>query len=267
VVWLNGTLVGVSKDSRLPAEWEVTGLLVPGDNLLAALVLRWSDATYLEDQDMWRLSGLHRDVHLAKVPAAASISDIRVKTPLNFSSSSSSRSINCGCDDWPVLEGAKLEVEVFLEVQEQQGVGAEGTRVTPVTRRAPGAAAVGRDRGGVGLNDGGGGWCYDVKIDLMTSQGEVLMGGVTCQVEKVRGIQGSEKGGRRTAREEGQRVGWRGGGGAFFCPGQRVWPGNLHGQNKMFWVTVPLGFCLTPCLTRLSWTMEGSWLGSCLCFN
>ena len=195
--------MGVSKDSRLPAEWEVTRLLVPGDNLLAALVLRWSDATYLEDQDMWRMSGLHRDVHLARVPAAASISDIRVTTPLSFTenSSSSSSSGGGGGGRWPILDGAKLEVEVFLEVHEQQGLVAEGTRVTrvtPVTTPEGAAAAAAAERGGVdqsggeggggSSNDGKGGvgWCYDVMIDLMTSEGELLIGGIKCEVHKVR---------------------------------------------------------------------------------
>lgn len=58
--WLNGHSVGYSQDSRLPAEFDVTGLLVPGKNALAVQVMKWSDGTYLEDQDMWWLSGIHR---------------------------------------------------------------------------------------------------------------------------------------------------------------------------------------------------------------
>ena len=58
--WLNGHPVGYSQDSRLPAEFDVSAVLVPGRNVLAVQVLKWSDGTYLEDQDMWRLSGIHR---------------------------------------------------------------------------------------------------------------------------------------------------------------------------------------------------------------
>ena len=60
--WLNGAFVGFSKDARTTAEFDVTALLRGGGqrNLLAVQVMRWSDATYLEDQDMWRLSGIHR---------------------------------------------------------------------------------------------------------------------------------------------------------------------------------------------------------------
>lgn len=60
--WLNGTALGYSQDSRLPAEWTVTSALAPAgqSNTLVLKVLKWSDGSYLEDQDMWRLPGLHR---------------------------------------------------------------------------------------------------------------------------------------------------------------------------------------------------------------
>ena len=64
-VWLNGTPVGYSQDSKLPAEFDVTASARPGRNLVCAQVVRWCDGSYLEDQDMWWLSGLFRDVTLA----------------------------------------------------------------------------------------------------------------------------------------------------------------------------------------------------------
>jgi beta-galactosidase len=63
-VWLNGELLGMSKDSRLPSEFDLTPHLVSGENVLAAMVVRWSDGTYLEDQDHWFMAGLYRDVYL-----------------------------------------------------------------------------------------------------------------------------------------------------------------------------------------------------------
>jgi beta-galactosidase len=63
-VWVNGKEVGYSQDSRLPAEFEITDFLVPGENLISALVFRFSDGSYLEDQDMWYLNGIFRDVYL-----------------------------------------------------------------------------------------------------------------------------------------------------------------------------------------------------------
>lgn len=67
-VWLNGAALGYSQDSRLPAEFDITAYLQPGENILAVAVYRWSDGSYLEDQDFWRLSGIFRDVTLWAVP-------------------------------------------------------------------------------------------------------------------------------------------------------------------------------------------------------
>ena len=67
-LWVNGEMVGYSQGSRLPAEFDVTPYIRYGENTLAARVYRWSDASYLEDQDFWRLSGIYRDVYLYAVP-------------------------------------------------------------------------------------------------------------------------------------------------------------------------------------------------------
>ena len=67
-LWINGRQVGYSQGSMTPAEFDVTSYLKAGQNVLAAEVYRWSDASYLEDQDMWRLSGIYRDVFLFAAP-------------------------------------------------------------------------------------------------------------------------------------------------------------------------------------------------------
>ncbi|ELV8716889.1 beta-galactosidase [Vibrio vulnificus] len=67
-LWCNGTWVGYSQDSRLPAEFDLTSHLVAGENTLAVMVMRWCDGSYLEDQDMWWLSGIFRDVTLLSKP-------------------------------------------------------------------------------------------------------------------------------------------------------------------------------------------------------
>ncbi len=63
-VWVNGRKTGYSQGSRTPAEFDISKHLVPGTNHIAVEVYRWSDASYLEDQDFWRLSGIFRDVYL-----------------------------------------------------------------------------------------------------------------------------------------------------------------------------------------------------------
>jgi beta-galactosidase len=67
-LWCNGEYVGYSQDSRLPAEFNLTPFLKVGENRLAVMVIRWSDGSYLEDQDMWWLSGIFRDVVLVTKP-------------------------------------------------------------------------------------------------------------------------------------------------------------------------------------------------------
>jgi beta-galactosidase len=83
-LWCNGHWIGYSQDSRLPAEFDLSAVLQPGENRLAVMVLRWCDGSYLEDQDMWRMSGIFRDVSLLHKPAAH-LSDIQLTTPLSDS--------------------------------------------------------------------------------------------------------------------------------------------------------------------------------------
>lgn len=103
--YLNGTFVGYSQDSRLPAEFEVTDLLNEGNqNVLAVQNMRFCDGSYLEDQDQWWLAGIHRDVFLYKTPQTR-IADFSV-TPHVLSSSLPAPSGNTG---------ATIDIEVCIE--------------------------------------------------------------------------------------------------------------------------------------------------------
>ncbi len=81
-VWVNGQEVGYSQDSRLPAEFDITDFVAPGKNSVAVQVFRWCDGSYLEDQDHWRMSGLHREVMLLAQPKIA-IENFFVRTRLD----------------------------------------------------------------------------------------------------------------------------------------------------------------------------------------
>lgn len=63
-IWVNGKKVGYTENTKSPAEFDITPYVKEGKNLLAVEVYRWSDGSYLEDQDFWRLSGIDRDVYL-----------------------------------------------------------------------------------------------------------------------------------------------------------------------------------------------------------
>ncbi|AFN74212.1 glycoside hydrolase family protein [Melioribacter roseus P3M-2] len=67
-IWINGKKVGYSQGSMTPAEFDITPYIQKGKNQLAVEVYRWSDGSYLEDQDMWRFSGIFRSVYLYSAP-------------------------------------------------------------------------------------------------------------------------------------------------------------------------------------------------------
>lgn len=80
-VWVNGEFLGYNQDSKTPAEWDITDKLKKGENTIALEVYRWSAGAYLECQDMWRLSGIERDVYLYSTPKQY-ISDYKVTSIL-----------------------------------------------------------------------------------------------------------------------------------------------------------------------------------------
>ena len=83
-VWVNGNHVGFGKVSRLPSELDITGFVKTGENDITVRVYKWSDGTYLEDQDMWWLSGIYRDVELINEEKNA-VLDLRVNGTLDDS--------------------------------------------------------------------------------------------------------------------------------------------------------------------------------------
>ncbi len=80
--WVNGTKIGYNEDSRTPAEFDITPYLKPGSNTLAVEVYRFGDGAFLEDQDMWRMSGVYRDVYLWS-PASQHVRDFEIQTNLD----------------------------------------------------------------------------------------------------------------------------------------------------------------------------------------
>lgn len=81
-VWVNGIHAGYSKVSRLPAEFDITSYIKEGKNHVAVRVYKWSDGTYLEDQDMWWYSGIYRNVTLLYRPKVR-IEDCRIHATLD----------------------------------------------------------------------------------------------------------------------------------------------------------------------------------------
>jgi beta-galactosidase len=128
-LWLNGEPVGYSQDSRLPAEFNVTPYLRPGENTLVLRVYRWSDGSYLEDQDFWRLSGVFRDVYLWSVPVVH-VRDFWVTTDLDEAYRDAVLRVRakvCNYGD-QAAAGYSVEVKLF-DAQADQRVGASATGI------------------------------------------------------------------------------------------------------------------------------------------
>ncbi|WP_052481424.1 glycoside hydrolase family 2 TIM barrel-domain containing protein [Gilvimarinus agarilyticus] len=98
-LWLNGTFVGLSKCSRLPAEFDITTHCQRGKNVLAAMVVKWSDACFIEDQDHWWMAGIFREVFIRATPKV-NIEDLAIDPGLEES-----------------LENAELKLKVRLKFE------------------------------------------------------------------------------------------------------------------------------------------------------
>lgn len=113
-VWLNGKFVGYAEDSFLPSEFNITPYLQQGENILSVWVIRWSDGSFLEDQDQWRMSGIHREVYLQAEPKLR-IADFFYQTKLDKDYKNALLSIRPRLDNFTGKEipGYKVSAHLF----------------------------------------------------------------------------------------------------------------------------------------------------------
>jgi len=114
-VWVNGLMAGYNEGGMEPAEYDITPLIRGGENFLAVQVLGYSDGTYLECQDMWRLFGIHRDVFLMAAPMTH-IKDFRVETDLDESYANALLKVHADVQCYPPeppAEGLRLKIRLF----------------------------------------------------------------------------------------------------------------------------------------------------------
>jgi len=110
-LWVNGEKVGYSQGSMTPAEFDITSHVKPGKNMLAVEVYRWSDGSYLEDQDFWRLSGIYRDVYLYATPKIH-LWDFALKA--SFNEDFSSARLNVDLDFRNFGDAGKTTCDIYL---------------------------------------------------------------------------------------------------------------------------------------------------------
>ena len=123
-IWVNGTPVGIGKDSRLPSEYAVNSALRPGRNTLAVQVIQWSDASYIEDQDQWWQAGIHRSVYLYAT-APTHLADVAVDAGYDHTTGDGSLAVEVRVGDLP---GPGWTVHATLD--DPQGATAHGAPLT-----------------------------------------------------------------------------------------------------------------------------------------
>ena len=134
-VWVNGQKVGYSQGSKTPAEWDITEYLKEGSNTLAVEVYRWSDGSYLECQDFWRISGIERDVFLYSTPNVR-IRDFFVKTNLDAQYKNSQLSVEVDLQNhFEKLRSGQYELTMKLLDDEERPVVTE-SKVAKINRKA-----------------------------------------------------------------------------------------------------------------------------------
>jgi len=113
-VWVNGHYVGYSEDSYTPAEFDITQYLQTGSNTIAVQVFRWSDASWLEDQDFIRLSGMFRDVYMYATPKVH-LYDFGYTTDLDASYTNANFELKTtvSCYDNGAASGYTVEAQLF----------------------------------------------------------------------------------------------------------------------------------------------------------
>lgn len=119
-VYINGQKVGYSENSMSPAEFDITNYIHEGENKLSVEVYRWCDGSYLEDQDMWRLSGIFRDVDLIARPKTF-ISDFFVKAVPDNTFESADISIDLNIDNRLSQNSKGLHVDAEVSGFSAQG--------------------------------------------------------------------------------------------------------------------------------------------------
>lgn len=110
-VWVNGRYVGYGEDSKLPSEFDITPYLVKGNNLITLKIMRWCDGNYLEDQDMWRLSGITRSCFLA-ARNPVHLYDVELIPRLNSACKQATLQVSCLLNRMPE-KGMKAEITLL----------------------------------------------------------------------------------------------------------------------------------------------------------
>ena len=171
-VWINGKRVGYTEGANNDSEFRITKYVKPGKNVVAVEVYRWCDGSYLEDQDMFRMSGIHRDVYLVATPRV-SLRDIRLASSFDDKLENAELKVEAELHNYgKKREGAQVRV-TLLDAESKQA----GVLNVPVSQLASGEESV--RKGTIKVENpmlwsAETPYLYTVNIELMDGNGKVL---------------------------------------------------------------------------------------------
>lgn len=113
-LYINGKEVGYSQGSRTPAEFDISKYLIMGKNEIIAKVIKWSDGSYLEDQDMWWLSGIFREVHIYSLPETH-IYDFHINMNLYNNYKEAKLNVSTNLESMNKLNNLSLELKLYFK--------------------------------------------------------------------------------------------------------------------------------------------------------
>lgn len=134
VVWVNGQYAGYSQGANTDAEFDVTNYVRKGENNVSVRVYRWSDGSYLEGQDMWHLSGIHRDVYLVATPKVF-VADHYITSSLSNDATSGQLNVKLTVDNRDAVQAEKqLNVELLDADGKTVATGSASYQAAPTSR-------------------------------------------------------------------------------------------------------------------------------------
>ena len=171
-VWINGKRVGYTQGANNDSEFRITKYVKPGKNVVAVEVYRWCDGSYLEDQDMFRMSGIHRDVYLVATPQV-SLRDVRLASTFGDKQENATLEIEAELHNYGKRQAAAQVRVTLLDAENRQA----GLLNIPAAQLASGEESV---RKGTIKVENPELWSaetpylYTVNIELMDGNGKVL---------------------------------------------------------------------------------------------
>jgi beta-galactosidase/evolved beta-galactosidase subunit alpha len=172
-VYLNGSYVGFSKGSRMPAEFDLSEHARPGENLLAVRVYQWSDGSYLEDQDMWWLSGIFRDVTLLAEPPAG-IWDLEVDPGLHQDGRAATLRVRATLHHDPDQSGPQRLEIALLDLAGAPVAGVAASTGIPADAQAPAEVQLTAEVAAPRLWSADDPYLYTLLLTLRDQHGEIV---------------------------------------------------------------------------------------------